>query len=394
MAASSEDKSTLDPPPTDRPVGRTQSDRRRSAMSTELTPVANNTVDLAGTAPELPTAVREVLPAPAPEERYHVRGLTELWARRLVDNAERRGAKPHTARAYSHALALWLRYCLLQRIDPLRARRADVEDWLSRQNIGDATVHQRLAALNSWYDYLLSNDIECTDPARRVTRPKRATNNHGAPEVLYLTEEEAAALLAAARRRAAEATPGRAEVAARHDAILRVLLTTGVRAGVIRSAEIGDLLERDGHRLLRYHTKHNRWGEKALAPYVVAGLHKYLDLRAAREGVDRSSLTGLLFTTTPLTGKPGGNSLSYQDLIDMVRATAAEAGLSSAPRLVSHSLRHSVGTALAKRRPITEVRDFLDHSDTRITEWYIHIVPDHDDSPAYDLSSLLTKAAA
>lgn len=345
-------------------------------------------------AAELGTAVREVLPPPLPGDRYHVRGLTELWSRKLIAKAVRKGRQPHTARAYHRALTLWLRYCLLNNVDPLGALRADVDDWLAREATGDETIRQRLAALTNWYRYLLSNEIDTTDPARLVERPERETDNSGSTKTIWLAERQLGALLAASRRQAEAAPSRRAEIAARDDAILRVLAATGLRSGSIRDAQLADLRERNGHRILSYRAKHSRHGELPLPPYTIAGVHAYLDLRAAREGAeDRSALTGLspLFATTPYRGRPGGGPLWADYLIDLVQRTAAEAGV-DVPGLVTHSIRHSVGTALAKELPLREVQVLLDHGSVRSTELYTHVQPDHDSSPVYTMARLLAHA--
>lgn len=343
---------------------------------------------------ELGPAAREVLPAPLPGQRYHPRGLTELWARRLADKAATKGRRPHTARAYTRAVARWLRYCLLQGVDPLAARRADVDDWLSQQRIGAQTIRQRLAALSNWYGYLLDNDIDTRDPARLVERPERETDITGSPDIVWLDAEQLAALLAASQARAEAASTARAEVAARDDAALWVLGVTGLRSGAVRDAQLRDFFERGGHWLLRYRTKRGTWGERPLAAPAVAALHRYLDLRATREGVPRDELctNAPLLATTPYRGRPGRRPLSEHHLIDLVRTVAAEAEL-DVQGLVAHSIRHSVGTALVDKLPLREVQVLLDHQDPRNTAIYTHVGRDHAASPVYTMARLLAQAS-
>lgn len=150
---------------------------------------------------ELGPAAREALPAPQSGERYHVHGLTELWARNLAEKALADGREPHTARSYTHAVATWLRYCLLHRVDPLRARRADIDDWISRLGVSAATARLRLAEVSNWYGYLLDNEVATTDPAARAERPSRKRADNGSATT-YFTDAELNALLTEASRQA------------------------------------------------------------------------------------------------------------------------------------------------------------------------------------------------
>src|SRR5687767_3276718 len=69
----------------------------------------------------LQSAVAELpgLPEVDPLERYGIRNLTVLWLE--ADKSE------HTQRAYYADLAGWLDWCVRTGIDPIAARRADVD---------------------------------------------------------------------------------------------------------------------------------------------------------------------------------------------------------------------------------------------------------------------------
>ncbi|SDQ29036.1 tyrosine-type recombinase/integrase [Actinopolyspora saharensis] len=338
---------------------------------------------------ELPSAARETLPAPEPGQRYHLRGLTELWARELVEQAERDGRDPHTARSYTHAVARWLRFCQLENIDPLAARRADVDHWVSGLDVGPATVRTRLAGVSSWYGYLIDNDAATSDPAARVKRPKHNRRSNGS-DTAWLSDEELNALLAEATRRAENADPETLETAVRDAAVLRVLITTGVRSGAVRNARLpDDLGTRGGHRLLHYRTKGGGQSAKPLVPYAAAMVDNYLRLRAARQNLDTAQLTGPLFAGTPYRGKPGGRPLSNSYLANMLRRTATAAGINDPERLVPHSTRHSVATSLGKRRSLAEVQTYLDHADPRTTRLYLRVDENLNNSPAYTMAGVI-----
>lgn len=341
----------------------------------------------------LASAVRLVLPPAAPGERYHLRGLTELW----TDMIGRDSA--HTRRSYETGLAQWLDYCLRSRVDPLKARRADVDDWLATHlNSRNAeTVNARLAAVGSWYGYLLDNDIDVRDPTARVKRPKRQRKKSKTP---YLDESELNALLAEADRRLEEAKKAGGlalEVAARDVAVLRTLYTTAVRSGAVQLATVADVrLVEDGHRVLRYHGKGDG-GEttterlKPLVPYAAVAVDFYLELVADRLNLPVDQLDGLAFITTPYQGRPGGRGLRSDALRDMIRAIAAAAGITAvkAGKLTPHSLRHTAATLLGKTKTLAEVQDFLDHADPRTTRTYLHTDESLNSSLAYSTMSFI-----
>lgn len=341
----------------------------------------------------LASAARLALPPPAPGERYHLRGLTELWAA-TVAGAE----SEHTRRSYETGLAQWLDYCLRSRVDPLAARRADVDDWLATHlnSKNPQTVNARLAAVGSWYGYLLDNDIDVRDPTARVKRPKR---QRAKSKTTYLDEDELNALLAEADRRLEHAKPlGELalEIAARDVAVLRTLYTTAVRSGAVQLATVPDVrLVQDGHRVLRFHGKGDG-GEttdrlKPLVPYAATAVDFYLELVAERLGVPVGELDGLAFSTTPYQGRPGGRGLRSDALAEMIRTIAAAAGIApaKAAKLTPHSLRHTAATLLGKTKTLAEVQDFLDHADPRTTRTYLHTDQSLNASLAYSTMSFI-----
>jgi site-specific recombinase XerD len=341
----------------------------------------------------LASAIRLVLPPPAPGERYHLRGLTELWAT-TVAGAD----SEHTRRSYETGLAQWLDYCLRSRVDPLKARRADVDDWIATHlnSKNPETINARLAAVGSWYGYLLDNDIDVRDPTARVKRPKRQRKTS---KTVHLDENELNALMTEADQRLEQAKDvgGLAlEIAARDVAVLRTLYTTAVRSGAVQLATVADVcLVEDGHRVLRFHGKGDG-GEttdrlKPLVPYAAVAVDTYLALVANRLGVPVDQLEGLAFITTPYQGRPGGQGLRSDALASMIRTIAAAAGITTdkAAKLTPHSMRHTAATLLGRKKTLAEVQDFLDHADPRTTRTYLHTDQSLNASLAYSTTSFI-----
>ncbi|WP_373696028.1 site-specific integrase [Actinomycetospora aurantiaca] len=84
---------------------------------------------------------------------------------------------PRTRRAYAGDLLLWQRWCTAREVDPLRARRVQVDLYLAHLLDGGAaptSAGRRLSALSSFYGFLLDQDdldIARTNPAAAVRRP-------------------------------------------------------------------------------------------------------------------------------------------------------------------------------------------------------------------------------
>ena len=325
-------------------------------------------------------ATLPALPAARAGDRYGARALTHLWLRRRRSD--------NTRRAYFRDLGLWLAYCARHGVDPLRARRADIDDWVDTSGDAPRTANRRLSAVSSWYRYLAANDAVAANPVALVERAGAGGEESATPS---LTAAQAVAILGHATRRADRLG---SEAALRSAAILRILLTTGVRSGAVLHARFADLGVNAGHRVLAYRNKGGHRRQAVLVPYAAEMLDRYLAARAARAGVPADGLSGHLFVTAPHMTYPGGRPLTARDLANLVRFHAAGAGVPDARRLVPHSTRHTVATlALAAGRTLTEVQDLLGHADPRTTRLYDAARHRLDDSPAYTMAGLYSRTA-
>lgn len=375
------------------------------AVSNDLVLRTSGAIEVAGRAEvTLDGAARMVLPTPLPGERYPVRGLTELWCTTVIGRDSE-----HTRKAYEFGLTLWLDYCLRAGVDPLRARRADIDDWTATHLAGKSaeTINLRLAGVGNWYDYLIDNDIDVRNPVARVKRPKRQPFKSATH---YLEVDELNALMAEADRRLEEAKKvgGLAlEIAARDVAVLRVLFTTAVRSGAVQLATVQNVrLVVDGHRVLRFHGKGDAGQTtvrlKPLVPWAAVALDYYHGLVAARLGVPFDELDGLAFVTTPYHGQPGGSGLRSDALGSMICTIAAGAGIatdagivkSKGAKLTPHWLRHTAATLLGREKSAPEVQDFLDHADPRTTRIYLHTEQSLNSSLAYSTMAFIRSQVA
>jgi integrase/recombinase XerD len=311
-------------------------------------------------------ALLPALPAADPADRYHVRNLTVLWLE--ADKSA------HTRRAYYADLAAWLTWCARTGLDPLAARRADVDAWKATitvtgrngtiRNAAPSSIARKLAAISSWYRYLQSNDATSTNPMAAVQRPK--TNTTG--PLPALDENSVAVLL---DHTEARAHANHSEVSWRDAALVSMLFYTGLRVSAITTATIGDLGHDAGHTILRYHKKGGTRDFVPLVPAVLEPLRRYLELRTAREQVAIDQLGGPLLATAPHRYRadlPGGQALTQRDVWNTLRTLAQQAGITAARTISPHTARRTTGTLLlAHGVPVQKVQDLLGHADIRTT---------------------------
>jgi integrase/recombinase XerD len=337
-----------------------------------------------GALPALPGTTTE------PDPRYALRALTVLWLE--ADKSD------HTRRAYFADLAAWLAWCERTGLDPRAARRADLDAWKSTLTATDregvvrpasaATVARRLAAVSSWYRYLVSNEAATRNPVDAVRRPRA----HDQPPLPALDLPSTMTLLAHA---AARARRNGTEASWRDAALVGVLFHTGLRVSAVTGADLADL-DRDGaHTVLRYRKKGGTRDLVPLPPPALAPVQEYLTLRARRRATSPSGLTGPLFVTVPRGGPrpaPGEARLTQRDVWRTLRTLARQAGIPQADSITPHTARRTAGTLLlAHGVPVQQVSDLLGHRDIRTTrDRYDAHRHKLDSSPAYQLADLLS----
>lgn len=158
-----------------------------------------------------------------------LRQLTAAWL--LGFDSDR------TRTAYGRDVRAWLAWCDEYQLDPLAARRGHIDAYarqLEHDGYARTTRARKLAALASWYTYLVSEDMLGASPVEHIRRPKVSANHK---PTLGLEKDEADALIAAADADGA-----------RSRAIVAVLLTMGLRISETLQLNVDDFDEQRGHR--------------------------------------------------------------------------------------------------------------------------------------------------
>jgi site-specific recombinase XerD len=323
----------------------------------------------AALAAELLGRVRAELPAVGElGEREQV--LVSAWLTGL--------RSPRTRHAYAGDLVAWIAWLGERGTDALGASRVHVDLWAATQldaGAAESSVRRRLSALSSFYRYCAAHDLVGRVPTDGVARP---TVDPDYTATVGLDRDQARALVAVA-----DADKG--AQALRTAAAVRLLLHNALRVDEACGADVADLGEDSGHRVLRVVRKGARKAKIPLTPATVAALDAYLTARAERAGLGEwRGLSG------PLLATATGGRLRQGHLWELVRRLARTAGVGAWEQLSPHSLRHSAITfALDAGATLRDVQDYAGHKDPRTTRRYDHSRDSLDRNAAYTVAAYL-----
>ncbi|MFI1996403.1 tyrosine-type recombinase/integrase [Actinoplanes sp. NPDC020271] len=275
----------------------------------------------------------------------------------------------NTLAAYDRDLTNWLTFLEHSGIDPLTAARTvHAHAWLGTlEAAGEApaTRGRRLAAVSAFYRWLISEGhTERANPA--AIDPKRKPKPPRSPKTASLTRDHARALLAGA-----DADTG--PQALRTAAIVAVLLMCGLRVSELVGADVDELGQDRGHRVLRFTVKGDAEHVVALPAPVLERLDAYL---ASRDDLGGDRLPVPLGgagarTRRPLFVTDSGGRLDRGAIWRLLRRLAKTAGITVV--MSPHVLRHTYAT-LARDAgvPLDDVQDGLGHADPRTTRRHDH----------------------
>lgn len=302
--------------------------------------------------------------------------------------------KPTTREAYRRDLRAWATYCDLRGQHPLLARKPDADlfgAWLqdpAGQGLTAASAARRMAAVSSWYRYLVACDLHERNPFSAAARP-RVDRDYSA--TAYLDEPSARRLITAAETR-------RGMTGLRDAAMIRLMLQLGIRVTEVCTLTRASLGTTGGQRTVTIHGKGGKRVVRALPPAAAEALDRYLAVRdaaTAREAAHRqpdgdaaAPETGTepayLFTTD--SGRP----VDRTQLFKLVRRLAREAGLPHPDRITPHSLRHTFATLATERgADLDDLQDAMGHADPRTTRRYQRSARRLERDPAHLVSAAL-----
>ena len=269
------------------------------------------------------------------------------------------GYRGNTAAAYRRDLADFLGYSARAGLDPLAARRVDLNLYLRHgEDLGlaPATLARRLVALRGYYTYAVLEGHLAASPAEHV-RYKVPRRERG-PRALSLPELRA--LLAAAdadRPRSA--------------ALVWLLATTGVRISEACNARHCDVQPGPLPQL--------RVIGKGRVPHLVPLVPPtWQRLSALPDGQPSG----------PLLATRTGAALDRRAAARTITRLATDAGIGQP--VSPHALRHTFVT-LARQTgcDLTDIQDAVGHADPATTRRYDHLALDPARHPAHALAGVL-----
>lgn len=277
---------------------------------------------------------------------------------------------PHTSAAYGQDLREWLAFCNGRGFDPLAVTRGQGDTYgrLLQQvrGLGGRSTARKLAAISSWYTYLLEEDAI---DANRFAGVRRPETNRKESSTVSLTESEARAMVHAAVH-----DHGRQKL--RTAAIIPFMLSVGPRA-----SEVGALTRASlGYEFDMQTVKIVGKGGKIRTRHIPEETMEVLDPYLARCDAAR----GPLFATA------SGGVFLRNELFDLVKRVARQAGLHRPERVTPHSLRHTFATlAMERGASLDDVADALGHESTDTTKIYVHARKRLENDPSSKVAKVL-----
>ncbi|MGN6189209.1 MAG: tyrosine-type recombinase/integrase [Conexibacter sp.] len=278
-------------------------------------------------------------------------------------------SSPQTRAAYRADLDAWREYLRLRNVHPWSVERLHVDVFareLEAHGAARATVARKLSTLAGFYGYAVSAGLLTSSPVEHVRRPRVSDET----QTLGLDRDQLVRLLDVAKASGA-----------RDHALVCLLALNGLRVSEAVGADVADLSDHDGHRLLRLHRKGGREQFAVLPPRARGAVDDWLAVRA--EYVTDPECVPLFVTRS-------GRRMDRQAMWKVVRRLARDAGIVG---ISPHSLRHAFVTlCLRAGAPLHDVQDAAGHADPRTTRRYDRNRHSIDRHPSHRLAVFLAAA--
>lgn len=276
--------------------------------------------------------------------------LSEEVARFLAHLALGRRHSPVTLKAYAADLALWRRRMeALQLLTAVQVQPQHIRHFVGaehRRGAAPTAIRRRLAAVRSFYRFLMREGRAEHNPALDVPAPK---GERRLPKVLSV--DQAAALMNSATDDF---------VGCRDRAVLELFYASALRLAELVRLDLTDVDLAEG--MVRVLGKGGKTRIVPLGTHAVAALRAYLPLRAACTAPEEQAL----FVSAR------GRRLGVRAVELRVARRAREQGLGV--HVHPHMLRHSAASHLLESAAdLRAVQDFLGHANIGTTQIYTHL---------------------
>lgn len=263
-----------------------------------------------------------------------------------------RGLAENTLESYSRDLRHYSEFLARDKRPLEKASQATIMAYLmSLQKDGRSasTIARRLAALKSFYQYLLRESRIDHDPTENLESPKQRKR---LPQVLSVSEVE----------RLLAQPDGRSPTGLRDRAMLELLYATGIRVSELVSLNVPDVNLDVG--FVRCRGKGSRERVVPVGSVAIRALRDYLE--RGWPHLNRKSEENALFVNQH------GRRLTRQGFWKILKKYARQAGITK--EITPHTLRHSFATHLLENgADLRAVQEMLGHADISTTQIYTHV---------------------
>ena len=264
-----------------------------------------------------------------------------------------KGLASNTLDAYGRDLKKYLDYLRQQGITLLeKTGREEIFQFLASQQkngLAPASVTRCLAAVRSFYQFLLKEQIIEVNPAKELETPR--TDKY-LPQVLTFNDVE---LLLE--------QPECSKIGGRRDkAMLEILYATGIRVSELVSLDINDINIKMG--FLRCEGKGSKERIIPLGSTAIKSLMEYL--QHSRAVMQKHREEKALFLNAQ------GKRLTRQGFWKILKKYSRKSGING--EITPHTLRHSFATHLLENgADLRSVQEMLGHADISTTQIYTHL---------------------
>ena len=237
--------------------------------------------------------------------------------------------------------------------------KEDIEDYLNHllneRELKKSTINKIISSLKSLYRELEKNGYN--NPFKYI--PLFKTTKHNLDNVLKLSYDELKEIIAVF-----EVTDDKSF---RDLVILYTLFYSGLRSSELINLKYNDIIERQGSFVLRL--KETKSGKEQYKPLHIECHNKIMELKnyiiTLYDFDPEEILECYIFPSSFKNNK----KMSYNNLYRIIK----DKGILIGKEISPHNIRHTVATELSLRgADILEIRDFLGHADTKVTEVYIN----------------------
>jgi integrase/recombinase XerD len=235
----------------------------------------------------------------------------------------------------------------------------DIEDYLSHllqeRKLKKTSINKILFSLRSLYNELEKRGLE--NPFKFF--PTLKVNKYNYDNVLKLSFEELNSIL--------KNMEINSDKDYRNYLILIILFYTGMRSGELLNFKYNDIIKRNNEYVVKMEkTKSGKEQYKALHSHCFEKIDEFKNYIKNLYNLNDEEI----YNSYIISSNYKSNSkMSYNTLYDIIK----KLGLSIDKDISPHNIRHTVATELSLQgADILEIRDFLGHSDSKVTEIYIN----------------------